>query len=152
MATLRRARGFTLVEILVVLVLIGIMLGVVAPRLSRDVGVSARHEGARLVALLQAARTQAIVTGRPYRVDFTSHGYDFQRLNDHGRFTAVRGALFRARRLPGGAVLKGLGKRRAVVFTPSGLGQAFHCEIVTHHGRFLVSGNDDGHVKGLAHS
>ena len=152
MAALAGHRGFTLFEVLVILALIGIMLGVVAPRLSRDVGVSARREGLRLVALLQAARTQAIVTGRPYRVDFTTHGYDFQRLNDHGRFTAVKGALFRARRLPAGAVIQGLGKRRVVVFTPSGLGRMFHCEIVTRHGRFLVSGNDNGHVKGLARS
>ena len=152
MATLTNCRGFTLFEVLIILVLIGIMLGVIAPRLDRDVGVSARHEGARLVALLQAARTQAIVTGRPYRVDFTTHGYDFQRLNGHGRFAAIKGALFRARRLPTGAVLKGFGKRRVVMFTPSGLGRTFHCEIVTSHGRFLVSGNDDGHIKGLARS
>ncbi|WP_297359695.1 GspH/FimT family pseudopilin [Acidiferrobacter sp.] len=150
MAIVGRHRGFTLLEILVVLVLIGIMLGVVAPRLSRDMGVSARHEGLRLMALLKAARTEAIVTGRPYRVNFSAHGYAFQRLNGHGRFKAAKGVLFRARHLPAGAAIQGLGKERAVVFTPSGLGQVFHCEIVTRHGRFLVSGNDDGHIKGVA--
>ena len=57
-----RSWGFTLFEILVILALIGIMLGIVAPRLSGDIGVSARTEGLRLAALLKAARMQAIVT------------------------------------------------------------------------------------------
>ena len=144
------ARGLTLFELLVVLALIGVMLGVIAPRLGGDVGASARGEGLRLVALLKAARTEAIVTGRPYRVDFRAHGYRFLALNRHGRFVRAKGALFRARRLPKGAALRGLGKRRAVVFRPSGLSRAFRVEVVTRHGRFLVSGDDDGRIQGLA--
>lgn len=147
-----RAKGFTLFEILVVLALIGIMLGVVAPRLSRDVGVSARHEGLRLVALLKAARMQAIVTGRPYRINFQRHGYNFSILNDRGRFVAARGGLLRPRRLPAGAVLEDLGKRPKVVFSPSGLSRSFRVEVVTKRGHFLLTGDGNGHIKGLAQS
>ncbi len=152
MAALGGERGFTLFEILVVLALIGIMLGVLVPRLGRGIGVSARGEGLRLLALLRAARTQAIVTGRPYRVNFGAHGYEFLTLNGHGRFSPVKGALFRPRHLPAGAVIRDLGKTHAVIFTPSGLGRAFRLEVVTSHGRFLLSGDNNGRVKGAAKS
>ncbi len=151
MAAIGRNGGFTLFEILVILALIGIMLGVIAPRLSRDVGVSARREGLRLVGLLKAARSQAIVTGRPYRVDFTAHGYDFATLGRHGHFRPAKGSLFRARRLPAGARIAGLGKHHAVIFTASGLGSAFHIRVVTAHGDFLLKGDGNGHVQGVAH-
>lgn len=151
MATLR-TKGFTLFEILVVLALIGIMLGIVAPRLSRDVGVSARHEGLRLMALLKAARMQAIVTGRPYRITFHRHGYNFSTLNGRGHFVAAKGGLLRPRTLPAGAVLEDLGKRPRVVFSPSGLSRTFRIEVVTRRGHFLLRGDSNGHIKGLAQS
>ncbi|MHB8255064.1 MAG: GspH/FimT family pseudopilin [Acidiferrobacter sp.] len=147
-----KAAGFTLFEILVILALIGIMLGIVAPRLSRDVGVSARHEGLRLVALLKAARMQAIVTGKPYRVVFHKHGYAFLTLNGRGRFVPAHSAILRARRLPVGASLTDLGKGRGVVFSPSGLSHAFRVEVVTQRSHFLLRGDSNGHITGLAQS
>ena len=145
-----KAGGFTLFEILVILALIGIMLGVIAPRLSRDVGVSARHEGLRLVALLKAARMQAIVTGTPYRVDFHAHGYTFLRLNSEGRFVLAKSQILRARKLPVGATLEGLGKRHVIMFSPSGLSHAFRVEVVTKRSHFLLTGDANGRIKGLA--
>jgi len=143
-----RTRGFTLFEILVVLVLVGIMIGLVAPRLSRDVGVSAQHEGLRLMALLKAARIQAIVTGHAYRVDFQAHGYDFLRLDDSGHFVPARGALLRPRKLPVGAALKDLGRQSQVVFSSSGLSHAFRIEVVTTRSHFLLKGDGNGNIKG----
>jgi len=147
-----RARGFTLFEILVILALIGIMLGVVVPRLSRGVGVSARHEGQRLVALLKAARMQAIVAGKPYRVDFHTHGYAFLTLNSQGRFVLAKSQILRARKLPLGATLEDLGKRRVVMFSPSGLSHAFRVEVVTKRSHFLLTGDSNGHIKGSVQS
>lgn len=151
MAVVRQS-GFTLFEILVILALIGIMLGIVAPRLSRDVGVSARTEGLRLAALLKAARMQAIVTGKPYRVDLSAHGYSFLTLNDKGRFVPAQGQTLRARRLPPGATLEDMGKRRVVIFSPSGLSHAFRVEVVTKRSHFLLTGDSNGHIKAAAAS
>ncbi len=145
-----RSSGFTLFEILVILALIGIMLGIIAPRLSGDTGVSARTEGLRLAALLKAARMQAIVTGRPYQVDFSAHGYRFLRLNGKGRFVQAKGQTLRARTLPPGATLKDLGKRRVLMFSPSGLSHVFRVEVVTRRSYFLLTGDGNGHIKAAA--
>lgn len=146
MATVK-TRGFTLFEILVMLALIGIMLGIVTPRLSRDVGVSAQHEALRLAALLKAARSQAIVTGRPYRVDFKAHSYSFWTLNGRGRFVLAKSQILRVRRLPAGASLRDRSKSHDVVFSPSGLSRAFRVEVVTKRSHFLLTGNSNGHIK-----
>ncbi|WP_298136447.1 GspH/FimT family pseudopilin [Acidiferrobacter sp.] len=143
-------RGFTLFETLIVLALIGIMLAVVAPRFGQEAGPSARRAGARLISLLRASRLQALVTGRSYRVVFYRHGYAFQRRDGKGRFDAVRGTLFRARHLPAGMAIRGIGRRHAVVFRPSGLVRAFRIGIVARDGRFVVRGNGDGRIQGWA--
>ncbi len=140
--------GFTLIEVLIVLVLIGIMIGVVAPRLGGDIGVSARREGARLVTLLKAARSQAIVTGKPYQVVFGADGYRFLTLDGKGRFVAARGRLLRARVLPKGVTLVEPARRHALLFAPSGLSRAFHVALVTHVQRFVITGNADGRIRG----
>ncbi|HUW98596.1 MAG TPA: GspH/FimT family pseudopilin [Acidiferrobacter sp.] len=147
-----RARGFTLFEIVVVLALIVIMVGAMAPSLSGYEGVSARHEGRRLVALLAAARAQAIVTGVPYRVDFRPRGYAFLTLDRRGRFRVVKARILRARRLPLGVTLVLLRARRMVMFSPSGLSQPFRIEIVGNSGRFVVTGDSNGDINGSVRS
>lgn len=141
--------GFTLFETLVTLVVVGIMLGVVMPRLGRRLRVSARTESVRLAALVRAARNQAIVTGHPFMVRPSAHAYGFWEMNRRGAFVPVRGRLFRLRRLPPGVRLTGYGRHAAVVFSPSGLAHRFRWLIVTRHRRWLVRGTANGQV--IAH-
>lgn len=55
-------RGFTLVEVLVVMVIIALVLGLVATSLSRSIsGAEARQSARNLVAALRYTRTQAIL-------------------------------------------------------------------------------------------
>jgi general secretion pathway protein H len=61
-AIVHRGRGFTLVELLVVLVIIGLALGLVTTSLSRSVsGAELRSAARNLAASLRYTRTQAIL-------------------------------------------------------------------------------------------
>jgi len=62
------ARGFTLVEALVVLVIIALLVSVVAVKIAPDARQSLREEAMQLAAVLAHARDEAIVTGVPPRV------------------------------------------------------------------------------------
>jgi general secretion pathway protein H len=62
-------RGFTLLELLVVLAIIAIAAGLAAPAIGRSTdSLKARGEIAGFSAVLRHAREQAITTRRPHRV------------------------------------------------------------------------------------
>lgn len=65
----RRAAGFTLVELTIVLVVMGIAAGLAIPQLAGLFSRESEKSLARqLAGLLTRARTEAIVTGRPFVV------------------------------------------------------------------------------------
>ncbi len=71
-------RGFTLIEILVAITVVAIVLSVTL--LSTDLVRSDREvrtEGERLVALIAAARDDAIFQGREFGLEFQRQGYRF---------------------------------------------------------------------------
>ncbi|WP_284615823.1 prepilin-type N-terminal cleavage/methylation domain-containing protein [Aquabacterium humicola] len=69
----RRAHGFTLVELLVVLVLVGIAAGLVALALRDPSSARLEQEAARLSALLEAGRAEARALGLPVRFELGSN-------------------------------------------------------------------------------
>jgi type II secretion system protein H len=64
-----RRGGFTLVEVLAVLVVVALAAAVMLPRFPRTTGVRLQATAARLAARLSAARERAILGGHPVRVD-----------------------------------------------------------------------------------
>ena len=74
----RNQRGFTLVELIVVMVIIALMMGLVAASLSRSVSsAEARAATRKLVANLRYTRTKAIVDKqeKTFSVDIENRSY-----------------------------------------------------------------------------
>src|SRR5947207_6133930 len=69
---LRHRRGFTLLELVVVMLILTVMLAMVAPSLSGfGRGRQAEQAAANILALSRWAREQAISDGRVYRLNFS---------------------------------------------------------------------------------
>ncbi len=75
-------RGFTLLEIMVVLVIIGIMVSFAVLQFT-DQGVKqVQEETRRLELLIKLAREEAILEGSDYAIGFWQGGYSFYALNE----------------------------------------------------------------------
>jgi general secretion pathway protein H len=70
-------RGFTLVEIMVVMVIIGVTLGLASLNAIPSPRQDLQKEAQRLTLLLQLARDEAIVRNRPVTFEATPERYHF---------------------------------------------------------------------------
>jgi general secretion pathway protein H len=73
-----RCRGFTLIEILVVMVLISIILSMAVISLGNHRERELREEIVRLQQLIQLAQDESILNQRPLAIKFLENGYRFE--------------------------------------------------------------------------
>jgi general secretion pathway protein H len=97
MVPVARARGYTLVELLIVLVVIGIMLGLVSLSLRDDRDARLARDVDRLETLFALAAEEAQLTSRPIAWRGDENGYAFYQ-RDRDRWMPLAGdAQFRER-------------------------------------------------------
>ncbi len=96
------ARGFTLVELLVVLAIIGLVLGLALPQLRELSGVELRSAARRLAGAARYASEQAAVRKSPHRIrfDFEQRAYRVE-VAEGDRWLPDPATLGAAVRLPG---------------------------------------------------
>ncbi|MBA2491773.1 MAG: type II secretion system minor pseudopilin GspH [Gammaproteobacteria bacterium] len=101
----RRASGFTLIEILTVLVIIGIVVSMATLSLGNNAEGQVELEAERLRALIELAKEEALFDAQELGIAFWQNGYTFYRMEDQ-QWTPVEGdAELRPRTLPEGLSL-----------------------------------------------
>ena len=101
-------RGFTLLELLVVILVIGLIMSFASLSVGQTGGRVADEEGRRLAALIQLAEEESILRGEERVVELESNAYQFSLLGPAGNPVAMDDgseSTFRARELPGGVTL-----------------------------------------------
>jgi len=153
----RGDRGFTLIEMLVVLMIMGLFLGLVSTITRPDDRAVLRLEAERLTQLLDFAAAEAQLTGRPIAWTADASGYRFWRLGEDANWTEIRDSeLLRARTLPQGMAVSGFrvenmrpqGVMR-LEFAPQGASLAFTIGMSLGSERYTVAGSPVGDVRAV---
>ena len=140
-------RGFTLVEMLVVVVIAGIVIAMVTLSTAPAEGRRLRFEGERLAALLTAARDEAQLTGRAIVWEGNVEGYRFLQRSDSG-FVAIDSDILRPRRWDSAVLavrLEGGGPPR-LVFSREPLIEPFTLAIDSGTGVVTLKGDALGRI------
>lgn len=147
--------GFTLIEILVVLLIIGVMLASIVVKAFPDERQVLRQEADRLGLLLEQARDQAFISGRSIAWSAQNAGYTFWRLNAQRQWEPiVADQTLGARKLPPPMVVSNLfinqvkvppGER--LIFSPSGLNPSFVATLALQEQRLRLASDSLGRIQ-----
>ncbi len=103
----RRSAGFTLLELMVVLVIIGIILSFAVLSISGDDYAELMEEEThRIMTLLELASDEAILRGEELAVLFNEDGYQFLMLQEDLWLATENDGLLKAYALPEGVELR----------------------------------------------
>jgi general secretion pathway protein H len=104
--TTRRDRGFTLIEILVAVVIIGVIVGVATLAIGNPAPDKLREETRRLAAVIGLAQEEAILQSRDFGIAFWQQGYAFHEFYQ-GRWLKIeKDRTLRSYQLPQGMRLQ----------------------------------------------
>ncbi|MBE0621374.1 MAG: GspH/FimT family pseudopilin [Burkholderiales bacterium] len=149
------SRGFTLIEMLVVLMIMGLFIGLVSTITRPDDRALLKLEAERLSQLLDFAVTEARLTGKSIAWTADESGYRFWRSGDDALWTEIRDSeLLRARTLPQGMSVSDFrvenmrpqGPMR-LEFTPQGSSLAFTIDVSLGAEHYAIIGSPVGEVR-----
>ncbi len=130
-------RGFTLIEVMVVMVIIGIMAGMAVSLMRPDPGRAAEAEAWRLARLTERLGREAEMTGQVLALSWTADGYQFRRRDDDGTWVPLDSdSVFEPRRFEPGMRLADSGEVR---FAPDGEIEPRRWLLVTDVAEIAVS-------------
>ena len=153
-----RYRGFTLIELVVVLLIVTIVLGVVGVNLNPDRGSAVREEAKRLALLIQTAQQDAILQGHILAVAFGPQGYHFLAINDKRELKPLPAdGVLRPRSLPPGIAISSVdidGASEAetprLILLPTGELPAFTITLSQGEIRWQIQGKFTGEISAMA--
>ncbi len=94
--------GFTLLELLLVIVIMAVTSMMVAPSYFSTVSVSIDDEGKRLAQVLRLASEEATLAGNTFRVRFRQHSYQLQSADQEGAWQTLLDRPYQPYQLPEG--------------------------------------------------
>ena len=157
MISQRARRGFTLIEMLVVLLIMGLLVGLVSVIVQPDERGLLRIEAERLAQLLELAVVESQLTGKS--IGWTTDGpdYRFWRFReDTGWSEILDSELLRARTLPQGMTIAELrveNKRpqgaMRLEFTPYAPPLFFNIQLSLGTERYAIEASPNGDVRAV---
>lgn len=152
---MRRTAGFTLIEMLVVMLIMGLMLGMVVTIVRPDDRARVCLEAERLAQLLELAAMEARFTGQPVAWTPDEQGYRFWRMTADTRWAELRDSdALRPRALPQGMRVSALQVENVPVtgdmrleFMPQGRVFAFTIDMALGAARCAVAASPLGEVR-----
>lgn len=152
------SRGFTLIELVVVVLLLSIIVGMVAINLGTDDTSEVRDEADRLALLINAAQQDAILDGQILALALEERGYHFLRLNDAGTLAPIiRDELLRPRELAPGIKVSAIEiagnekqEQRAILLQPSGELEDFSITLSKGTARWQIKGSLNEGIRSVA--
>ena len=150
-------RGFTLIEMLVVLMIMGLFVGLVSAITRPDDRAVLRLEADRLTQLLDFAAAEAQLSGKSIAWTADASSYRFWRSEDDANWSEIRDSeLLRLRTLPPGVALTGFrvenmrpqGTMR-LEFAPQGSSLAFTIAMTMGTEHYTVTGSPVGDVRAV---
>lgn len=144
--------GFTLVELLVVIMIMSLFVGMARIIVRPDPRAALRVEAERLARLLEAANDEAGFTGNAIAWTATADGYRFWRRRDSAEWQSVQNDdLLRERNLPANMTISGLQVENMRVadslrleFAPYAPPLFFTIELAYADARYTVSSSRGG--------
>ncbi|MFC4159567.1 type II secretion system minor pseudopilin GspH [Chitinimonas lacunae] len=132
----RGPAGFTLIEVLVVLVIVGVIVTLAAVRFGESDGSRLGREAERLAALLEVASDEAIASGTTLGWRPDGRGYRFWKRQGNTWLPLDDNETLRPRELPEGMLidevrvnLVPLADEERVAFAPSGVNAPFSLRL-----------------------
>ena len=149
------AGGFTLIEVLVVIVILSISISLVVVNFTRDEQSLLEEDARRLALLLEFARDEAIVGGQPLAWTANLEGYTFARKPRGGRWQQVDAdGMLVSRRWTQRSKLAGLriagvasAAGEPLVFTTSGINLPYEIVLAAGSWRVTLAGDYAGKVR-----
>jgi len=154
-AAAKRPQGFTLIEMLIVLLIMGLMVGLVSVIVQPDDRALLRIEADRLAQLLDLAVAESRLSGHAIAWTAEGPGYRFWRMSGDAEWLELRDSdLLRARTLPQGMSISALQVENVPVngvkrleFAPQGLTHAFTIGLSFGAARCAVAASPIGEVR-----
>ena len=149
--------GFTLVEMLVVLMIMGLLAGLVSAIVRPDARQLLWVEAERLAQVLDLAAEESRLSGRPIAFEAERASYRFSRRGRDAEWLEIRDLeALRARSLPQGIAVAGLrfenmpqrGAMR-LEFAPRGMAHAFTLELENGTDRYAIAATPVGEFQVL---
>ncbi|MDO8464928.1 MAG: prepilin-type N-terminal cleavage/methylation domain-containing protein [Gallionella sp.] len=152
-----KQRGFTLIEMLVVLLIMGLLVGLVSAIAQPDDRALLRVEAERLAQLMDIAATESLLTGKPIAWTADETGYRFWKSNEDSVWSEIVDDDFlRARTLPKGMKISNMRventqspEHMRVEFNSYGPAFLFSVDMSLGDARYTVASSPIGEVRVL---
>jgi type II secretion system protein H len=149
-----KSSGFTLLELMVVLIVAGISFALLLPNFMKNEDDQVKEESMRLVALMEYAADYAGTSGQWLALSASTSSYRFmQRDENSGGWQALASDdVLRERQLPEGMTILAInsqqeGTNAMVTLSPTGIQSPFQIELSLGQAKRLVRGNLIGKVE-----